>query len=56
LVVESLCGLGLVGRGPLWSELVWGEFAVGSVGPVLWGSGKELMQISRVCAGPVAVC
>lgn len=25
------------------------------VGPVLWGSGPELMQFSRVCAGPAAV-
>lgn len=34
LVVQSLCGLGLMGRGPLLSELGWGEFAMGGVGPV----------------------
>ncbi len=33
-VVQSLCGLGLVGRGPLLSELGWGEFGVGGVGSV----------------------
>ncbi len=34
LVVQSLCNLGLVGRGPLSSELCWGEVTVGTVGPV----------------------
>ena len=33
-MVQSLCGLGLVGRGPLQGELGWGRFAVGSVGAV----------------------
>jgi hypothetical protein len=33
-VVQALCGLGLVGRGPGLGELGWGEVAVGGVGSV----------------------
>lgn len=33
-MVQVLCGLGLVGRGPLGGELGWGEVAVGGVGPL----------------------
>jgi hypothetical protein len=33
LVVQSLCGLGFVGRGPLSSELGGGELTMGAVGP-----------------------
>jgi hypothetical protein len=31
-VVQSLCGLRLLGRGPLQGEFGWSEFAVGGVG------------------------
>ena len=34
MVVQSLCGLGLVGRSPLSSEFGWGEFTMGGVGSV----------------------
>jgi hypothetical protein len=36
-VVQSRCGLGLVGRGPLQGELGWGEFA-----PIVHGVRHKL--------------
>ena len=48
---------GLVGRccGPAL-EGYRGDLAERAVAAFLWGSGPKLMQISRVCAGPAAVC
>jgi hypothetical protein len=34
LVVQGLCGLRLVGGGPLGGVLAWGEVAMGGVGPL----------------------
>lgn len=37
-------------------EVDWADQAELRVPAFLWGSGPELMEIFRVCAGPAAVC